>query len=499
MSNDQIEAINKLRKQYPNQLKNVSSEKVPGKVLRLLRNKQNLTLDALAKTLGWGRKDSPDHSRISKYESVAKKPSKKTLLKIFIALNVNPETANLILQSLNKSVLLPDEKQRLTQVQLTSSKKNTQKEVTYIETGYYGRYKPLLHLATEYQRKTNCDTIKVGELLFHCTRLIGGDGTTTYSYPSDIKIHMDYTPYIHLPDDIRQIEHDLINKQRKKRNIEQTKYKVYTDRLKVRLQNWNVDITNQTEAPKPLHLYVQPTTFFTRAATNASLDQTLPTGRTIREEYASEHIDDFQTSKLANILAVNLMVITKDDWQIHYAVRGSRVADHPGGYAPAVSGTANWDDDKIYSDASKTIQYNPFHTAKREFHEEISNDITIDYKNIKFYGLARIFHTFDPFLYGTIYIEDTEEINSTQYRITTKELSDLTLTNRDNFDVQSLKSCSITNIGDTTNEIKKLIRYTKNQTDIAHSTFSTIFGLYMSLLYENPEKKLEINKKLNTV
>lgn len=118
-------------------------------------------------------------------------------------------------------------------------------------------------------------------------------------------------------------------------------------------------------------------------------DERLPDGLTIGQKFYAARIDTLHDSRLSNPIAVNLSVITSDNY-IFIGQRSHKVQTLPGGYQPAVSG------DGQREDVDENGLYDPFRTALRESIGECIGTLTpaptVD--DVDFFGLGRWMKTY---------------------------------------------------------------------------------------------------------
>src|SRR5262249_17462972 len=152
--------------------------------------------------------------------------------------------------------------------------------------------------------------VPIGRLTLDVVRVgLGGDGRTRYSYPDGIECISRRTDY-EVPPDVRQVTKDWLSREieiNREQNIP------FEDRPQPRLHSAGPGLTDEkTEQLWPLKLTISRTNYFATQVTHRCLGFLLPNGRSIREVYGGS-VDDLTSSKLANPLAINLSVITKDN------------------------------------------------------------------------------------------------------------------------------------------------------------------------------------------
>jgi len=321
------------------------------------------------------------------------------------------------------------------------------------------------------RKRSRASEFQVGILKMPLVRVIGGDGQTRYNYPGGIRTVFHNTRLV-LPQDIHDHYHELLRARR-----EESPGTVFEQRNMIRLDDYEIGLSDPDDRPYPLILHVSLTDYYDMMVTNRSLDTKVKGGRmSLRDVYAGDPLD-FATSELSNPLAVNLALVTNKDMKIYVALRGKKVATNPGGYGPAVSGTAN-----PAFDIDFQRNYNPFLTAQRESYEEITSPYRPALSEITFFGLARTLRYYFPFLFGEIRLSMTE--------------SDIaSFTPQDNWDTRRLVSIPFTVEG-VIDYIKQIYRYMKENDDDSPGT--TVFSLYQSLIYQYPDQREKINDMLTS-
>jgi transcriptional regulator with XRE-family HTH domain len=320
------------------------------------------------------------------------------------------------------------------------------------------------------QDSVKTSEFQAGALKFPLFRIVGGDGQTRFNYPNGIcsKYH---NSRLDLPQDIMDHYHELLNIR-----MAEAAGSVFEQRNMLRLDDYEIGLSDPEDRPNRLTLHVSLTDYYEMMVTNKSLNTIVSGGKgKLREFYAGDPMD-FSASILANPLAVNLSLVTTKDTKIYFARRGKKVATNSGGYGPAVSGTANHTFD---FDTNKN--YEPFLTAQRESIEEITEPYKPNFSEITFFGLARTMTYYFPFLFGELRLDLTEEdIKS--------------FTPQDNWDIRQLTSIPFT-IKDVTDQIKQIYRYMVESSDNGPGT--TIFSLYQSLIYQYPDQRDEIIRRMS--
>jgi transcriptional regulator with XRE-family HTH domain len=308
---------------------------------------------------------------------------------------------------------------------------------------------------------------QVGVMRVPVVRIIGGNGRVRYTHPDGIQAvfhNRSFRP----PQDILDNFNWLLRQRR-----EESGRAIFQQRNMVRLDDYEMGLSEPYDEPYPLKIHVSLTDFETMMVTNRSLDTKLPGSTlTLRDIYAKDPTD-FAGSELANPLAINLSLVTTKDRKIYVARRGSKVATNPGNFGPAVSGTAN-----PLFDFETPGKYNPFLTAQREAFEEVTQPYRPEFSEFVFFGLARTLTFYFPFLFGELrLIASEEDIRS--------------LMPQDNWDITGLVGIPFT-IDAVTSFIKKLYRYMVENQDFYPAT--TIFSLYQSLIYEYPDEWKKMKK-----
>jgi len=202
--------------------------------------------------------------------------------------------------------------------------------------------------------------VRYGSLAFPLRLLVGGDGELRYEHPDGVQCRWSNSPR-RIPKDLAKAQAGFLEK---RQSAADARGAVFVNRPQTRLDEYEFGLRPPDDDPWPLLLRVSTTDFFETQATNTSLDELLPGGKTLREKYA-EDVSNIGSSVLANPLAVNLSVVTSDH-RILLSIRSRKTALNPGGYSPAVSETGH-----PHLDCLKDGTYSPFLTAKRGVKEEI--------------------------------------------------------------------------------------------------------------------------------
>lgn len=245
-----------------------------------------------------------------------------------------------------------------------------------------------------------------------------------------------------------------------------------------------------------LALWLQKTSYFTFVCTNETLEEIASDNRPLaRSNAITDGSDSLAASAqlrdareamyrcltqagpviaqeryLANTLAINVNVITKDR-QLIYVVRSGSVARKPGFFSVSVSGTmdlspnqagtavGDWDGDGVPD---------PFRTAVRETWEELN--LSVERKQVTFLALCRVRESRQPFLVGEIAVSKTWQ----------ELLSDSPLA-RDRFEWGQLQRLDL---GEMRTTIDKLL------TDQANWGRPSIVGVLLSCMRHVPDQAL---------
>ena len=315
-------------------------------------------------------------------------------------------------------------------------------------------------------KRFRLDPLRIADLKFLIRVFIGGDGHTRYTYPDGIKCKWASDDLV-LPIDMQQFKSKFVDLRQKEA---ETRGAVFVNRRHARIDDYEIGLHGLEESPWPLKLTISETDYFTIQATNASIDEILPGGRTIREKYATDP-NEFKSSVLANPIAVNLSVVTADN-KIYVSLRGRKTAVNPGGFAPAVSGTGDPLKDCEQNVGSNSL-YNPFLTAQREASEEILA-FKPQLQEITFFGLARTLRYQYPFLFGEVRLKG----------VTSKELES-------QFPVGEWESEGLVSMPLEVDHVITFTRDVYKEFDekkiLSTGTYAAIFMLLQSLHYEYPD------------
>lgn len=321
--------------------------------------------------------------------------------------------------------------------------------------------------------------VMVGDIKIPVYILVGGDGQTVYRHGDIIcdgpgllaNVSQTFTPEA----EIQEFANNYIPK----RIIEcQEKGIVFENNLQVRLSNasWVSSNAKGGLGNRPLRLKLGWTWYYHTVATNGMTDERLLDGSTIGQKYAAQ-INNLHDCRLSNPIAVNLSVITKDNY-ILLGQRSHAVQIFQGSYQPAVSGAGQPED--VDSDGV----YDPFQTALRETIEECTGQLhpapTAD--DVTFFGLARWMKTRFPFLFGEIRLREATAKEVMSYEPTHKwEGERLALP----FTVESVTQWCAD-------------RYRDQYYGRAGATISApIFSLLQSLRYAYPDQWPEVIRRLD--
>ncbi len=311
---------------------------------------------------------------------------------------------------------------------------------------------------------------RVGAITLPLVRIIGGDGNIRYESPNGIQAIFHGTRLV-LPQEIHRNYHYLLALRK-----EESAGAVFEQRNMIRLDDYEVKLSDPNDEPWPLILHVCLTDYYEMMVTNRSLETTLPESNlSLRSMYATDPTD-FRTSKLANPLAVNLSLVTSKDSKIYIASRGSKVATNPSGFGPAISGTAN-----PLFDMDNPRNYSAFLTAQRESYEEVTEPYKPRFSEITFFGLARTLTYYFPFLFGELRL-DIDEAGLHSYLP------------QDNWDTRRLVSIPFT-VDAVLGYIKRLYRRMREFDEPRLGT--TIFSLFESLIYQFPNQRHDIIRSLS--
>lgn len=328
----------------------------------------------------------------------------------------------------------------------------------------------LLRGADDYRQKP----VRVGGLVLPLRIFLGGDGKTRYAYPDGIVCNWSASK-LELPADLAKALPGFVDKRREQALARGA---VFVQRDHARLDDYDFGMSDIDDAPYPLRLHMSTTDYHIVQGTNASIDETLPGGATIREKYASDP-GELRHSVLANPLAVNLSIVTSDR-QIYVTVRSRRTATNPEGFAPAVSGTGN-----PRTDCDAAGNFSPFLAAQREAAEE-----QISYKpelsEITFFGLARTLKYQYPFLFGELRLA---------------HLSSATLESllpRDKWESEALIAIPF-EIPNVLEFIRRVYSELDPRLVLDAATYTAIFSLLQSLLYEYPDQWERVVRELSSI
>ncbi|HEY1188046.1 MAG TPA: serine/threonine-protein kinase [Gemmata sp.] len=307
----------------------------------------------------------------------------------------------------------------------------------------------------------------------------GGDGTTRYTFPEGIVCTSTKDRHI-VPELLADTTEDWLRWRKQdtaRRGIP------FENRDQPRVVFAGTGLTDgEHEKLYPLILRTAVTNYFATQVTHFAIHQFARDRRTIREAFAGEH-NDFEGSELANPLAINLSVVTKDG-HIFMTRRGKLV----GGNAefndrhrvPAVSGTGH-----PTIDANPEGHFDPWKAGIREAREEVLGDYDLKPEEVTFFGLARTGVTMFPFLFGEIRYPGTRDEYISERIV---HANDVYAKEGRPFTVEAV-----------TEWIKELYHVYGPEPDrrlLSGPSHTGIFSLYQSLIYEYPARIAEINRLL---
>jgi hypothetical protein len=323
-------------------------------------------------------------------------------------------------------------------------------------------------------REAQLKPMTVGSMILPIRRLVGGDGKTLYVHPEGVV--STWNPgKLTLPDDVLEVYSKLVEK---RRSAAAARGAVFENRDHIRLDDYSFGLDGLHDVPWPLKLFLSQTDYHTIQATNYGIDEILPGGKTMRQKYAADP-GDLRTSILGNPIATNMSVVTSDR-KVYVAVRGSKTASTPSGFAPAVSGTGN-----PHLDRDGNGNYSPFLTAQRETCEEITGTPpSLD--EIRFFGLARTLRYQLPFLFGEVRLATT----------TSEQLE--SAVPRDAWEAEKIVALPL-----EPDAIVRFVRDVYKETDenniVNSATYAALFSLLQSLLYEYPDEWTAVVQQLTNL
>ncbi len=245
----------------------------------------------------------------------------------------------------------------------------------------------------------------VGDVKMPVHVFVGGNGETRFG-PDDIicdgpGLPTDHSRMFHLPEEVQEFAAEYIPK-REAECREQGKVFVNNQQVRLSGVSWGASNDQGGVDNRPLRLKLGWTWYYHTAVTNAQTHERLPEGRTIGQKYAAP-IDNLHQCQLSNPMAVNLSVITRDNY-IFLGQRSTKVQLLAGGYQPAVRGDGQPQD----VDAEGT--YDPFQNAIRESIEECIGLIQPKPtpEDVTFFGLGRWMKTRFPFLFGELRLRNAD-------------------------------------------------------------------------------------------
>ena len=321
---------------------------------------------------------------------------------------------------------------------------------------------------------------RYGDLFIPVYIYVGGDGITRYQQ-QDIIADLDNNFHFQVPVDVEDFFEQTDYIRRKEAEAKRNGQN-FTNGDQIRLNNvtWGSPETREFagEENRPLRLYLGWTKYFQTHMTNFATDEEInpKTKETVEarlfspiEEFSSLYSDPFTT---------NLSVVTSDGY-IYVKTRSKHCAGNPGNaeeeklesIQPAVSGSGS-PKDVING------QYDPFRTALREAREEIVGTIIHDNQiEITFFGLARIWRTRFPFLFGELRLKNVTHEQLENQRLETSWEGDRI---RIPFTIK-----------DVTDWIR--VNYFARP---ASRFATTYFSLIQSLIYQYPDKIDDICNRL---
>ena len=252
---------------------------------------------------------------------------------------------------------------------------------------------------------------------------------------------------------------------------------VFVNNRQVRLLNasWGSSNAKGGLDNRPLRLTLGWTMYYHTVVTNGMTDELLPDGSTIGQKYSSS-INNLYNCKLSNPIAINLSIITKDNY-IFISKRSQNVQTLPGNYQPAVSG------DGQPEDVDDNGLYDPFRTALREAAEECIGLLNPapSIEDVMFFGLGRWMKTRFPFLFGEIRLREATAKDVMSYQPTNKWEGDRFVLP---FTVESVTEWCAN-------------QYREHYYGRSHGAISSpIFSLLQSLQYAYPESWPEVIHRL---
>jgi serine/threonine protein kinase len=305
--------------------------------------------------------------------------------------------------------------------------------------------------------------------------LAGGDGTTSYHADGtgrrDILVKST-DQMLELPEEVVNATDDYLLW--KEQDAASVPYR-FEDLYQVRFDGFGFTKERPSDGVlTPLTLQTSLTNYYATHRTNFSIDTRLPDGKSIRRTYGGHRDDlgrtDLTGSSLANPICVNLSVVTLRDNYLVFAQRGSRTGGNPGGFAPAVSGTADLERDR------QVEAYDPWEHGKREGSEEVWGKFPVAREDIVYYGLAMRTDNFCPFLFGEARLDTTVDALKV-YRQTAKS--------RD--EIAQLIFVRFT--------IEHVMWAIRDLWSLKRLSPTAIFSLYASLIYRFDKEQATINEE----
>jgi serine/threonine protein kinase len=317
--------------------------------------------------------------------------------------------------------------------------------------------------------RPNYPRVMLGEHTLTLVRIVGGDGRNKYEFPSGIQVR-ESGNFFQVPDEILEVTEDWL----KARLVTREEGTPFANNDQPRLEDVGFGLTDDaSERLHPLVLKVGKTKYFDMQVTNHCINFLLPDRSSVRNKYGGR-ITDLGGSQLANPLAVNLSIVTSDNF-ICVAERGTKVGTNPVFDSdnrirfPAVSGTGH----PLY-DRDSSGKFCVFHAARREAEEEVFGKGNVALEEIVFFGVGRTTYYFFPFLFGEIHT------NLSFDKLQSRQAEHVN-------DVVKVHGRPLT-IPDVTDWINYLAGRPKSNT--------AVWSLYQSLIYRFPNQIDEINSLL---
>lgn len=253
----------------------------------------------------------------------------------------------------------------------------------------------------------------------------------------------------------------------------------FQDLKQVRFDGFGFTIERDSDAVlSPLVLRTSLTNYYATHRTNFNIDCRLKDGSSIRRKYGG-HYDDFgltelDGSLLANPICVNLSIVTAQDNYLVFAQRANRTGGNPGGYAPAVSGTADLEKDQ------QVGVYDPWAHGLREGSEEVWGVYPAAREDLVYFGLAMRTDNFCPFLFGEVRLDITAD-RLVEFRQTAKHKDEI---------------AQLVFVRFTVETVTRAIRHLWS---LRRLSSTAIFSLYASLIHGYQSKWAEIDAEFARV